>query len=33
MIYLQVYAGWSMVLSCVRLLLNETLDYYESKQQ
>ena len=30
---IQVYAGWSMVLSCIRLLLNETLDYYESKSQ
>ena len=33
MMYLQVYAGWSLVLSCIRLLLNETLDYYESKAQ
>ena len=30
---IQVYAGWSVVLSCIRLLLNETLNYYESKAQ
>ena len=30
---IQVYAGWSMVLSCIRLLLIETLNYYESKAQ
>ena len=30
---IQVYAGWSMVLSCIRLLLIETLNHYETKAQ
>lgn len=33
LVYIQVYAGWSMVLSCIRLLLNEVLDFLESKAQ
>ena len=30
---IQIYAGWSMVLSCIRLLLIETLNHYETKTQ
>ena len=30
---IQIYAGWSMMLSCIRLLLIETLNHYETKAQ